>query len=72
MRPMQSNAPRGCAARGEVGYAPHTTRARKESASDSLFTTHKDCVTQPNKGANEYPSLNEIRICNIHKQRPPF
>ena len=34
---MQLNAPHECAARGEVVYAPHTARARKESASDSLF-----------------------------------
>ena len=45
---------------------------RKESASDSLFTILEDCMTQSDKGANEDPGLNKIRICNIHKQRPPF
>lgn len=69
---MQSNAPQGCAAHGDEVYAPHTARVRKESARDSLFTILEDCMTQSDKGANEYPGLNKIRICNIHKQRPPF
>ncbi len=68
---MQSNAPQGCAARGEEVYAPHTARAQRV-ARDSLFTILEDCMTQSDKGANEYPGLNKIRICNIHKQRPPF
>ena len=41
---MNENAPRGCAARGEVVYAPHTARARKESTSDSLI-----CYTESAK-----------------------
>lgn len=32
----------------------------------------KNCVAQSNKGNNEYSNLNQVRVCNIHWQGPPF
>ena len=35
--PMNQNAPRGCAARGDEVYAEHTARARKCATAHTLF-----------------------------------
>ena len=32
----------------------------------------ENCIAQSYKGAYEYTHLNQIRICNIPKHRPPF
>ena len=40
-------------------------------SSGRLFFSLEDCVTQPNKGDNEYTKLNQFSICN-HWHHPPF